>query len=204
MAHRLEAFFDRRRGAARRLVNAQWIYAAHVAGLLLPGEQLPQYRAHTAAGQPLEGWTDNDFAVMIEEGRRQFDRQLSDLEQIRGRAQWLFTVGAAVIAALAGGFASSHAHSGRLALWIAGLALLVLGVGGAAAVMAVRADFRMIDTAVLSGYTAPVQPALARDYSRMLGPGEDTVATRLTLFRQAVVYVILGGYFGLLALLLGR
>jgi hypothetical protein len=82
--------------------------------------------------------------------------------------------------------------------------LLVLGVGGAAAVMAVRADFRMIDTAVLSSYRPPVQPTLARDYSRMLGAGEDTVATRLTIFRQSVVYVILGGYFGLLASFLGR
>lgn len=141
---------------------------------------------------------------MIEEGRRQLDRQLSDLEQIRGRAQWLFTVGAAITTALAGAFVANQSHGARLALWIVGLALLVLGVGGAAAVMAVRADFKMIDTAVLSSYKPPVQPALARDYSRMLGVGENTVATRLTIFRQSVVYVILGGYLGLLASLLGR
>ncbi len=70
--------------------------------------------------------------------------------------------------------------------------------------MTVRADFRTIDTAVLSSYVPPVQPELARDYSRMLHVGEDTVATRLTIFRQAALYVILGGYSGLLALLLDR
>jgi cytochrome c oxidase assembly factor CtaG len=140
---------------------------------------------------------------MIEEGRRQLDRQLSDLEQIRGRAQWLFTVGAAITTVLAGTFAANHGQGGRLALWVLGIALLVVGVAGAAAVMTSRADFRMIDTAVLSGYAPPVHPLLARDYSRMLRVGENTVATRLTIFRQAVLYVILGGYLGLLASLLG-
>lgn len=202
MAHDLKAFFARRRGALRRFGHGQWVYFAHVAGLLLPGDELPQHRAHPTSAQPLDNWDEDDLSLMIDEGRRQLDRQLSDLEGIRGRAQWLFTVGAAITTALAGAFAAEESHGWLLVLWILGLALLVIGVGGAAAVMTVRADFKTIDTAVLSGYNPPVRAALARDYSRMLRVGEDTIATRLTIFRQAVLYVILGGYSGLLAVLI--
>jgi hypothetical protein len=202
VAHPLKRFFARRRGALRRFGHSQWVYFAHIAGVLLPGEELPQHRAHPTSAQPLDNWPTEDLSLMIDEGRRQLDRQLSDLERIRGRAQWLFTVGAAITTALAGGFVAEGSHGWLFVLWILGLALLVIGVGGAAAVMTVRADFKTIDTAVLSGYKPPAQSALARDYSRMLRLGEDTVATRLTIFRQAVLYVILGGYTGLLALLL--
>jgi threonine dehydrogenase-like Zn-dependent dehydrogenase len=80
--------------------------------------------------------------------------------------------------------------------------LLVCGVAGAAAVMTVRADFKMIDTTVLSASQPPILMALAASYSRMLATGENTFATRLTVFRQAVVFVIVGGYLGLLAVLL--
>ena len=33
----------------------------------------------------------------------------------------------------------------------------------------------------------------------MMSTGENTVATRLTVFRQAVVFCLLGGYLGLIA-----
>jgi hypothetical protein len=36
----------------------------------------------------------------------------------------------------------------------------------------------------------------------MLATGENTVATRLTVFRQAVVFVIVGGYLGLVCVLI--
>jgi hypothetical protein len=33
----------------------------------------------------------------------------------------------------------------------------------------------------------------------MMSMGEDTVATRLTVFRQAVVFCLIGGYLGFIA-----
>jgi hypothetical protein len=38
----------------------------------------------------------------------------------------------------------------------------------------------------------------------MLRTGENTVATRITIYRQAVVYVIAGGYIALIAYLVTR
>jgi hypothetical protein len=138
---------------------------------------------------------------MIEEGRRQLDRQYSDLEHIRSRAQWLFTVGAAVIASLAGALAKSHPTGATVLLWVLAFPIVVYGVAGAAAIMVVRADFSTIDTASLSQRTPPIRQELATDYSTMLGTGENTVAARLTVFHEAVLYLTIGGILGLLAVL---
>jgi hypothetical protein len=67
--------------------------------------------------------------------------------------------------------------------------------------MAGRADFKLIDTAVLSKKPLPIELYLAEAYSRMLREGENTVATRITIFRQAVLWIIVGGYMGLIAAL---
>ncbi|MDQ6805064.1 MAG: hypothetical protein M3065_08860 [Actinomycetota bacterium] len=45
----------------------------------------------------------------------------------------------------------------------------------------------------------PIDRELAAAYARMMSTGEDTVATRLTVLRQAVVFCLLGGYLGLVA-----
>jgi hypothetical protein len=144
--------------------------------------------------------------MMIDEGRRQSDRQLADLEQIRSRAQWLFTVGAPIVTAVAAVFAAfDEGDSGWwVVLWLASLLAAGYGVVGAAAIMTIRADFNVIDSAVLSGYQRPVLNQLADDYAAMLGAGENTVATRLTVYRQAAVWLIIGGYGALIAWLAVR
>jgi hypothetical protein len=188
--------------AVSRFLRGQGIYFAHVIGLVAPGEEIPVFRAHQITPKPLNEWREDDLERMLDEGHRQLDRQLCDLERIRGRAQWLLTTGVAITAAIGAAVISSRPSGLVLLLWIPGLLFIGCGVAGAAAVMTVRADFQTIDTAVLSGSKPPILKALATSYSRMLATGENTVATRLTVFRQAVVFVIVGGYLGLLAVLL--
>ncbi len=193
---------SRTKGPVALFFRSQKIYLIHICGLLVPGQEIPVVIAHRTTASSLEDWATEDLQRMIEEGRRQLDRQLSDLEQIRGRAQWLFTVGAAITASLGGAFATIRPTDA--VLWLVAFAVLVYGVAGAAAIMTVRADFEAIDTAVLSQLTPPILKPLATSYSRMLGTGENTVATRLTVFRQAVLFVIIGGYLGLIAVLTNR
>lgn len=190
------------RQSSRAFFRGQKVYAMHVLGLIAPGLEIPVLKAHQVSSQPIDAWSDDDLQHMVEEGRRQLDRQLSDLTQIRTRAQWLFTVGAAITVAVAGAFTRTNPAGGILALWLLALALLVYGVAGAAAILTVRADFKTIDTAVLSASDSPILRALAVSYSRMLGTGENTVATRLTVLWQAVLFVIGGGYLGLIAYLI--
>lgn len=192
----------RMKRSIKAFIHGQQVYGLHVLGLLAPGLEIPVLRAHQVSPQSLDEWSEEDLGHMVEEGRRQLDRQLSDLTQIRTRAQWLFTVGAAIIAVAAGAFARVDSTGWVLALWLFALALLAYGVAGAAAILTVRADFKTIDTAVLSASDPPILRALATSYSRMLGTGENTVATRLTVLWQAVVFTILGGYLDLIAYLL--
>ncbi len=182
--------------------RGQRIYLEHVLGLIAPGSAVPTFPADQLKPQSLDAWTNDDLGHMIEEGRRQSDRQQADLERIRSRAQWLFTVAAGALAALGAGLVSSKPSVPLIALWLVGMLLLVYGIGGAAAILTVRADFAMIHTAVLSGVSPPVDRELAKSYSRMMSDGENTVATRLTVFRQAVVFSLSGGYLGLLAAVL--
>lgn len=188
----------------RAFLQGQWIFLAHVLGLVAPGHDIPVFRADQVQAQPLDQWGSDDLALLIDEGRRQVDRQQGDLESIRGRAQWLFTLGVAVIAALGGGFVSARPIFVLAVVWLVGLVTLVYGVAGAAAVLTVKADFRVIHAAVLSASTPPIDHALASIYTRMMATGENTVATRLTVFRQAVVFCLVGGCLGLLAVLLTR
>jgi hypothetical protein len=157
--------------------------------------------AHRVEPSPLDTWSDEDLKLMIDEGRRQLDRQYSDLEHIRSRAQWLFTVGVAVIAGLVGSLnAPRPSIVGRI-LWLLAVALVVCGIAGAAAIMVIRADFSTIDTATLSQRQPPIRKELATDYSMMLTTGENSVAARLTVFHEAVLYLIIGGILGLLSVL---
>jgi hypothetical protein len=184
--------------------RGQWIYLAHIVGLVMPGVGMPVHTVHQIEPAPLGGWPAADLDLMIEEGRRQADRQMTDFDRVGGRAQWLFTVAAAMIVTLASRFALHHRSGFHLALWIVGLAFLTLGVAGAAALMATRADFGQIDTAVFSHVTEPRRRELAVAYSRMLRTGENTIATRITVYRQAIVYVIVGSYVTLIAYLVSH
>lgn len=182
--------------------HGQQVYLAHVIALITPGADTPQYEAHTIQPKQLDGWSRWDRALMIEEGRRQVDRQSSDLQEVRGRAQWLFTVGLAVTIAIGGALRSDRPAAARLGLFIASLLILVYGLAGAAAIMATRADFGSIDAAALSHKPVPTERYLAGAYSRIVREGENTVATRVTIFRQAVVWIIVGAYAGLIAALI--
>jgi hypothetical protein len=190
------------RETAKGFWYGQGIYFVHVIALITPGVEATQYEAHPIEPKSLDGWSSWDRALMIEEGRRQADRQLTDLKEVRGRAQWLFTVGIAVTAAIGGALRADRPTDGRLVLFIASLLMLVCGLAGAAGIMTVRADFNTIDTAVLSHKPLPTERYLAGAYSRMLRDGENTIATRITIFRQAVVWIIAGGYVGLVATLI--
>lgn len=182
--------------------RGQWIYCAHVLSLFLPGHAVPTLAADPALPSSLDGWCEQELDLLIDEGRRQVDRQQNDLQQIRVRAQWLFTVAAGVTAALATSLAKSAPSPAEWTVGILALVLLIYGLGGAAAILTVRADFAQIHTPVLSGSERPIQRSLAAAYSRMMTTGENTIATRLTIFRQAVVLCLIGGYLGLLTALL--
>lgn len=80
-----------------------------------------------------------------------------------------------------------------LGIWALGLLLTTLGLLGAASVIVARKEFGSIDAAVMATtYQPPVLPKLAAGYSRQVGIGANTVATLLTIYRDATLFVMLG------------
>jgi hypothetical protein len=139
-------------------------------------------------------WTDEQVDLLIEEGRRQLDRQVEDLERVRLRAQVTLALGLALLGA-AGSLRStvSAAHVVVLwVLWCVALAVTGWAILGAAATAVVRADMSMIHATVLSRYTGDVKRQLANDYAGSAPAGESQVAARLTNLRIAVAYLLVG------------
>jgi hypothetical protein len=186
--------------------RGQWIYLVHVLALLAPGWEMPTVGANPTPPGSLNGWHEEELKIMLDEGRRESDRQVADLVEIRSRAQWLFTFGTPLVVAVASVYAAiGSGDSGWWkVLWLGSLLAVGYGVVGAAAIVTVRADLNLIDTAVLSRKERPTLESLADDYATMMLVGQNTVATRVTLFRQAVVWEILGGYGALITWLAVR
>jgi hypothetical protein len=164
---------------------------------------VPSYFDEQARTANLDGWSDADLQLLIDEGRREADSQSAAVLEVRGRAQWLFTGTLALVAALAASGSSvlgdTDAPTWARVFWYASLPLAGYGGLGAAAVITVRGDFGAISSWQLSQGTPPILGRVAKDYADMLGLGEDTVNTLISVYRQAVVWMLAGGACGLAA-----
>lgn len=72
------------------------------------------------------------------------------------------------------------------------LVLVLGGVGLSAAVIAVRADFNRTDTTQISTWATPLHRKVAADYTDVVRVGEITVASRVSVFRQATRLTVWG------------
>jgi hypothetical protein len=168
------------------------VYVRHVCALFIPGVDPGEHVAHAVEPDALVDWCSDEHRLLIEEGRRQVDRQRAELERVQARGQLLFTTAAALLTVF---LSQTRGLAGLVVviLWVVGLLLLVAGLLGAAALMSVRARFGGIDAALLSHQAAgSVEAGLAAAYSRAVRTGENTAATRITVFRDAVALVLIG------------
>jgi hypothetical protein len=170
------------------------IYAQHVLALFRPGRGAPVHEADKNVAGDMSGWSGAQVKTLIEEGRRQIDRQNDDLERVRGRAQVTLTLGLA-LAGAAGSLRSAVSSADAVGLWVLwtlALALIAFATLGAAATAVVRADMKMIHAAVLSRYDGDTDRKLARDYANIAATGEKQIATRLTNLWLAVALLLAG------------
>jgi hypothetical protein len=63
---------------------------------------------------------------------------------------------------------------------------------GAVAVVVANKEVGIIDTARLSRQHNPILPELAAAYARVVRKGENTIATQITVYRDAVLLVLVG------------
>jgi hypothetical protein len=170
------------------------MYLAHLRGLW-PGAKVPSFQVHPSEPSDITGWGSEDYQVLIDEGRRQLDAQRDQAEQIRGRAQFLFTTAIGLAALSFAGKSTVLAAKSNvpIAIWSLSLLLTTLGLLGTASVIVARKEFGSIDAALMTNlYDPPIPPKLAAGYSRQVARGANTVATLVTVYRDAVLLVLLG------------
>jgi hypothetical protein len=183
-----------------RFLEETGIYAWHVFALFWPNKEAPALGADLNDAGEVSGWGREDLEILIEEGRRQIDRQHEDLERIRGRSQVLLAFGLALEGAIAS-LQQTVVQVDEFLVWTLWVLALLVGawsILGAAATSVVRADMQMIHAAVLSRRQAPLLPELAGDYAAIVMDGENQLATRLTNLRHAVMWLLIGAFLGLL------
>ncbi|MEH0416030.1 hypothetical protein [Streptomyces sp. B21-083] len=167
------------------------LYLLYCAAVLHPGRPLPTFADPAPCTGSLDHLQPQDLTLLIEEGRRQFDRQATDLDRIRNRAGALATVSLALTAAItARSQAVLSEHWVLIAAWALSCLLAVLAVAGAATVLTGRAVLGRMDTALTAQGTPPVQKQLAAGYVQYVSIGEETVRTFLTVFRDAAMLAI--------------
>lgn len=180
----------------KAFIQDQCVYGTYVLGIARPGREVPvdQTAPELPEAGIMPGWTDEDYTQLVEEGRRQVDRQIGDLNELRGRAQLLLTVTLGLIA-LEIAVVRSAGWWLPYGLALLGLLATLYGAAGAVALLVVRTDLDVINATVLATYDRPpaILEQLAVDYADMVHIGENTVATRVNLFRLAVTWVLVGG-----------
>ncbi|WP_329007639.1 hypothetical protein OG271_18160 [Micromonospora rifamycinica] len=173
-----------------RLAEAR-VYGWYVLAVLRPGVEVPTFGQPESFTADIERFTPDDLKIIVEEGRRQLDRQLADLEKTRSRAATLLTIGLAELAVLA-------TSANRVFLlgvparvvWAISALLVVLTIGGAASLLTSRADFGRLETRQLAGGPMPVLRQAALGYAHTVGTGEETVRTRITVLRDGVLLAV--------------
>ncbi|MFE7854045.1 hypothetical protein [Streptomyces sp. NPDC057403] len=167
------------------------LYLHYCATLLHPGRTLPTFADPAPYTGNLDHFQEEDLALLIEEGRRQLDRQAADLDRIRNRAGALAAVSLTLTsAAVAKSADVLTRHWTLVATWAISCALAVLAVAGAAAVLAGQAVFGRMDTRLAAQGPRPTQKYLAAGYIEQVSTGEETVRTFLTVFRDAVTLAV--------------
>ncbi|MFT3832422.1 MAG: hypothetical protein QM711_03755 [Micropruina sp.] len=168
------------------------MYLAYAFGLLRPGTELPTFGEPTPFDRDLSEHTDDDLDLLIDEGRRQLDRQLHDLDSVRDRAGTLLTLGLAEVALLAASGQPAWSGPWWLAsIWAVAAACAFLAAAGAASLLAGRADLGRTDARLAANQDPPIKGPLALGYLSVVAIGEETVRTRLTVLRSAATLAVL-------------
>lgn len=184
-----------------RFVEAR-VYLSHVRALLVPGSKV---REHTAMSQEIatpgdiRGWTDEELKVFVEECRFTLADQSARFDQVRTTSQILLPLAFGLVFVFGTQLTdvldaeSCAARVALTTLWLVGVLVSLLAGLGAAAILSVRAQFGRVLPTLLSKEAQPILLALAQGYANQTAIGETTVATRLTIVRDAVFLLTAGG-----------
>ena len=156
-------------------------------------------------GEGIESWDQEDQTLAIEEGRRQLDAQLNQLQYVTSRASVLLPVGIAAsvyfLTALKGlGDLTEPRQTITLILLLIGSAATIWGALVMGALIGGRATFSQTDALLLTREPGGLRKHLARDYAENVPTGVNTNAARLTHLGTGVAWIAIGALLGVIGL----
>lgn len=176
--------------ADERFAEAR-VYVYYVLAVFRPGIGVPTFGRPDGFTDGLDGLTDDDYKLVVEEGRRQLDRQLADLEKNKSRAATLLTIGLAEVGVLAAGASRAFAYGLWTGIvWIVSALLALLALGGGVSLLTSQAMFGRVDTRAIASSPMPLQQQVAIGYAQSVGWGEETIRTRITVLRDGVLLAV--------------
>jgi hypothetical protein len=184
-----------------RFIEAK-VYLSHVTALFRPGSTVREHIAMSkemARAGDLEDWDDEELKLLIDECHFTLADQSARFDQVRTTSQILMPLAFALVALYGTqltrlvDFSPLSTRLGLIVLWVTGCASSLLAGLGSAAILSVRARFGRVLPTLVSQSERPILRAVAKGYVGQAATGENTVATRLTLVRDAVFLLTLGG-----------
>lgn len=172
------------------------LYFGAVAQLLMTGRAPATLDTYGGSSPTqLEGWSDEQLTLMLDEGRRQLDSFNGRFDSLRTRAQWLFTTILALLVFVGGQLDTLIGRHVLLQLgWYLGAVLLVVALLGAASVFLGTAQLGSVDTVLLSAEdpSQNMLEVLARSYPKAVVVSANTFRSRFTILRDALLFCVLG------------
>lgn len=137
--------------------------------------------------------TDSELHLLIELARRQLDALSAQLEQIRQRAQFLFSTLLLLIGAATALLPSiaTEGGAGPFLSWAASLIVLILAVLGTTGIVVNKKVMGAVDSGWVTRQDRPWLLASAQDHLDSVQPSWETVATQVTLLRDSALLTIL-------------
>lgn len=166
-------------------------YLNHFLGYF-PSAPRKRFNVHQIEALDMDGWSDDERKLVVEEGRLQIERQQRDLEQVRTRAQFMVTTGLLLMVGVIAVHGWVVGDAVANVFWWVGAVLTTTAIFGLGAVSVSAKQLTAIDAALLTHSASPVLNDLAQGYARAVRMGEDTLATELTVLRFDVL-LLLGG-----------
>ena len=156
-------------------------------------------------GSGIDGWDDDDQQLAIEEGKRQLDAQIAQLQQIMRRASVLLPVGLAISVFFLTALDDAATLGQPLqtiirVVLLVGAVMTIWGTLVMGALIGARSTFMRTDTAHLTREPSGLRRYLARDYAENVATGENTIAARLTHLGTGVTWIVLGALIGAIGL----
>lgn len=137
--------------------------------------------------------TDGELNLLIDLSQRQLDALSAQLEQIRQRAQFLFSTLLLLIGAATALLPTiaTEGGAGAFFTWIASLIVMILAVLGTAGIVVNKKMMGAVDSGWVTRQDRPWLLKCAQDHLDSVQPSWETVATQVTLLRDSALLTML-------------